>query len=149
LSSDLLDRLIEAGTPCKLVAEVARLEARLVTLAEKDEERKAKDRARKPRKSGNSAKATEIQSVHGTTPPTEPLSSSLLPREEKSSEAIASGADAPILSPIERLWADGVLHLKAMGAKDRDARSNVGRWIREKYDPEAILGAICRSSVVF
>lgn len=67
------------------------------------------------------------------------------PLREEGSEAIASGAEAPVLDPTERLWAEGVPHLTAMGAKDRDARSNIGRWIREKHDPEAILGAICRA----
>lgn len=79
----LLARLIAAGTPPDLVAEVAKLDARMAILAEKEEARKAKDRARKPRKSGNSTETMEIQSVHGNQPPSEPLPSSLLPSEEK------------------------------------------------------------------
>ena len=64
--------------------------------------------------------------------------------------AIATGAVAPIpapdypTEPRERLWAEGVDCLKACGATDRDARSNIGRWLKAN-DPGHILDAIRRA----
>lgn len=96
---------------------------------------------------------------------------SLGPRKEgdlgvKGSEANASGAGAPLatgvvaadqtpgvvavavklteypLDPTERMWAEGVELLVAMDISDREARSNIGRWLKGCRDPPTVLDAI-------
>jgi uncharacterized protein YdaU (DUF1376 family) len=62
---------------------------------------------------------------------------------KKDTEANASGADAP-QDPTELLWAQGTEALLAMGSPQREARSNIGRWLKE-HPPDAILGAIFRA----
>lgn len=64
-----------------------------------------------------------------------------------SSEAKASGADAPIYTDsTHELWGEGVPILLSLGGlTDKDARSNIGRWVKETKDPQRVLGAIQRA----
>jgi uncharacterized protein YdaU (DUF1376 family) len=72
---------------------------------------------------------------------------------KKDSEAIASAQTPPPIAtqqypidPTERLWVEGLEHLLAMGATDRAARSNIGRWLRMcRGDPGRVLDAIRRA----
>lgn len=86
----LLQRLIEAGTPAALIAEVAKLEARADHDREIIEGRRAKDRARKsiPRNS------TETSDSHGI--PAEPpsLDKEIPPRPPKEINPIPHARDA-------------------------------------------------------
>lgn len=64
-------------------------------------------------------------------------------------EADASnGAEAPERpsDPVELLWFDGPPALEAMGSKPREARSCIGRWLRDTGDnANLVLGAILRA----
>jgi hypothetical protein len=62
VSAPLLEKLIDAGTPAALVAEVAMQLARAEALQQAAEQRKAKDRERKrvPRNSTESEEGAEI-----------------------------------------------------------------------------------------
>lgn len=66
----------------------------------------------------------------------------------KSSEPNGSDAKA---SPIytdstHELWGEGIPILRNLGVSERDARSNVGRWLRDtKNDAQRVLGAIQRA----
>lgn len=68
--------------------------------------------------------------------------------KEKNSEPNGSDAKA---SPIytdstHELWGEGIPILRNLGVSERDARSNVGRWLREtKNDAQRVLGAIQRA----
>jgi hypothetical protein len=98
MSGELLARLIEAGTPAALVAEVAMELARAQAIQEVAEQRKAKDRERKrPRNSAESVESAEIQEspsleVSPQTPLPNPTRSSPLnpPIFEEKRRAIAS-----------------------------------------------------------
>ena len=63
----------------------------------------------------------------------------------KHSEAIASGGEPPKLpDPRELLWEAGPGALVAMGASEKEARSNIGRWLKT-HQPGAVLDAIQRA----
>lgn len=68
MSADLIARLIEAGTPAELVAEVAMKLARAEAASEVLEQRRAKDRERKkaPR---NSEESAEVRGTVGSPSP--------------------------------------------------------------------------------
>jgi hypothetical protein len=56
--------------------------------------------------------------------------------EKKDSEAVASGAVAPIAEPVyadakHELWAEGVLLLGQLGLNEAKARQMIGRWCRD------------------
>lgn len=68
-------------------------------------------------------------------------------RSQNSSVASATGG-APRASadPVETVWDEGVSALKAMGVSDREARSNVGRWMKDTAsDAGRVLSAIQRA----
>ncbi|MGA0595631.1 hypothetical protein [Enterovirga sp. CN4-39] len=79
--------------------------------------------------------------------PREPSTPDLGSRIKDHSEADASGAEAPEpTDPIERAWKLGVPILVAMKVNERDARSNVGRWLRDtQNDGGRVLAAIQRA----
>lgn len=70
---------------------------------------------------------------------------------DKNSVANATGADAPPADPVytdskHELWGEGVPILRQLGVKDREARSNIGRWLKATGDDAAsVLGAIQRA----
>jgi len=104
---------------------------------------------------------------YGTEAASSGLSSVLSPqreeeggrRKEEGSEADASDArasPAPRIAlvenpeypadPTERLWAEGLDHMRAMGAPDRAARSVIGRALKlARGDPLRVLDAIRRA----
>ena len=63
MSADLLARLIEAGTPAALVAEVAMLAARADAAGEQIEGRRAKDRERQTRRRHAMSRDITLDSV--------------------------------------------------------------------------------------
>jgi hypothetical protein len=91
VSAGLITKLIEAGTPPALVAEVAMELARAEAATEALESRKAKDRQRKrvPRNSGNSTEGAEIH--ESPSPLSPPLKST--PDPEKITPPISPQPD--------------------------------------------------------
>lgn len=71
------------------------------------------------------------------------------PLLDKNSEARASdaGASPPVYTDSKHeLWGEGVPILVSLGVKNREARSNIGRWLRDaKEDAQQVLGAIQRA----
>lgn len=70
---------------------------------------------------------------------------------EYSSELRSDAGASPLAAPIytdsrHELWGEGVAILTALGVKDRPARSNIGRWLKDtRDDAAAVLGAIQRA----
>lgn len=96
-------------------------------------------------KRGGNASVLSKQKSSNATSNAQASSSQSESERKKDAEAIASGANAP-LDPVELCWREGVPTLTAMGATDRDARANVGRWLRDtKSDGGRVLGAIHRA----
>lgn len=58
-----------------------------------------------------------------------------------SSEANASGADAPQADPVKSLFDEGVELLTSTGCAERNARTIIGKW-RQEHGNEAALDAI-------
>lgn len=56
-------------------------------------------------------------------------------------------ASAPVYTDSRHeLWGEGIPILTALGVKDRDARGNIGRWLKTMNDDaQAVLGAIQRA----
>lgn len=74
------------------------------------------------------------------------------PQEEKNSDAGASappsGAEpVPVYTDARHeLWAEGTATLVALGVGEKQARSLIGRWLKDtRDDPERVLGAIVRA----
>lgn len=67
--------------------------------------------------------------------------------KETDSEAKASGADAPVYTDSRHeLWGEGVPILKSMGVSEKDARGNIGRWLKTmRDDAQGVLSAIQRA----
>jgi hypothetical protein len=128
MSAALLTKLIEAGTPPELIAEVAMELSRAQATSELIEQRRAKDRERKrvPRIPRKSTEDAEIQ------PP---------PKDKKSnppsSVAIATVGEA---DPLKELFDVGVSVLTAAGHSERQARSLIGKW--RKHGEEQVLTAL-------
>jgi uncharacterized protein YdaU (DUF1376 family) len=64
------------------------------------------------------------------------------------SEVSTSGADAPPIYTDSRheLWGEGVPILVSLGVSNREARSNIGRWLKSTSDDaQRVLGAIQRA----
>lgn len=137
MSAELLRKLIEAGTPAELVAEVAMELGRAQAAAELLEQRRAKDRERKrlPRKSEESLESAE---THGT-PPKDNKSN------PPSSEANASGC----ADPVKELFDCGVSLLTSAGQTEKQARSLIGKWRKAKSDGEVLTGLVdCRARAI-
>lgn len=67
-------------------------------------------------------------------------------KEEGSVAKATGGSPRATSDSIETVWDEGVSGLKAMGVSDRDARSNVGRWMKATgNDAEKVLSAIQRA----
>lgn len=106
MSAELVARLIACNAPPDLIDDVLALAHGADRLRKKEEERKAKDRARKPRKSEISTENVEIRAVQGNPAPSEPLPSSLLPSEEKGKDEPLVRPKTPRPDPSTRLPAD-------------------------------------------
>jgi len=67
--------------------------------------------------------------------------------ERKKDSELRSGASAPVYTDsVHELWGEGVPILASLGCKDREARSNIGRWLKDvKNDAQQVLGAIQRA----
>lgn len=87
--------------------------------------------------------STVTESVTVTPPRTDTEADT----EQKESVAIATGTDAPIYTDSRHeLWGEGVPILVSLGVKEREARSNIGRWLKTMNDDaQAVLGAIQRA----
>lgn len=70
-----------------------------------------------------------------------------LPEVGSSKGASAPQASEPVYTDSKHeLWGEGVAILRQLGLKDRDARSNIGRWLRDcRDDAASVLGAIQRA----
>lgn len=79
--------------------------------------------------------------------PDNALASSSQPQPQKDSEAIASGASAPVYTDSRHeLWGEGKSILRSLGVSERDAGSNIGRWLKTMQDDaQAVLSAIQRA----
>lgn len=119
-----------------------RIDAELAKAAEKISKRSAAAQAmhvqRRSKRDANAcANAPAEQHANG-------LTRAPLPFTKEGSEANASGAEAPPTDPVKLVWWEGIPLLKAMGLSDRDARSNIGRWLKT-HSPEDVLDAIRRA----
>lgn len=136
MSAALLTKLIEAGTPADLVAEVAMELGRALAAAELLEQRRAKDRQRKrlPRKSAESGESAETR-----RPPKENIKPPAVSDE--------TGGEPP--DPIKDLFDVGVSILKASGHDERHARSIIGKWRKTHSDGEVLAALVdCRTRAI-
>lgn len=63
--------------------------------------------------------------------------------ETDNSVANATGGEPPkVLSPADQLWMEGPEKLMGLGAKERDARVMIGKWMRDGHGPESVHSAI-------
>lgn len=124
-----------------------RIELELVESDEKYEKRASAGKrggiasGRSRQKRTNASKVLEADAKQNPTN-AEPTTTTI------DSEARASDAGAsPIYTDSKHeLWGEGVPILVSLGVKDRDARSNIGRWLRDaKDDAQQVLGAIQRA----
>lgn len=129
MSAALLTKLIEAGTPADLIAEVALELSRAQAASELIQQRRAKDRERKrvPRKSVESTESAEIHA----------------PPKEKKSNPPSSVANATVgeADPLKELFDLGVSILVGAGQTERQSRSLVGKW-RKEHGEEQVLTAL-------
>ncbi len=141
--------LVKAGVDPDLVGRTAAALASREPVVVADEQasrRREKDRERKR----NLRKSADVGGVCGppiNVPPHPPITT------PHSSEADASDADAssakPSISaapvfetPTDRVWGEGLPDLISLGAPERQARSMIGKWLRDTHDPAGVLSAI-------
>lgn len=125
MSTALLTKLLEAGTPVELIAEVAMELGRARAAAELLEQRRAKDRQRKrvPRKSAESVESAETH-----TPPKEV--------SNPHSVSIETGGKPP--DPLKELFDLGISVLTASGQTEKQARTLIGMWRKDHGDGEVL-----------
>lgn len=92
MSADIIQKLLEAGTPAALVAEVAMEFGRLTGLAEIVEKRREKDRERKRRLPRNSTESTESEEFQLKENPPHPL--------KKNTTPLSPYGDSPLGKPV-------------------------------------------------
>ena len=159
MSADLLTRLIEAGTPAALVAEVAVELGRAQAERDALEARRASDRARKDRQ--RHVMSRDATGQIGTerdncdpSPETKRNPSPCTPSKEKTqpsgSDADASGAAAPLMPAYtdarHELWGEGKPILLELGVPERQCGQLIGRWLKTTGDDCAgVLDAIQRA----
>lgn len=146
MTANLIQRLIEAGTPAALVAEVAMELAK--AQAERDilESRRKNERDRK-------AKSRDVTGQHGTSQdirdnPPSPLSLSPTPPNPNPpitprSETNVSGADAPNIvafDPRADLFGRGVQAVIEMtGKASPQAKTMIGHWLKLVSDEALVV----------
>lgn len=67
--------------------------------------------------------------------------------DKKEPEPNGSGPAEPVeVTPLQRVWSEGVPNLVALGVSEKQARSVIGLWLKDAGDdPLRVLGAIQRS----
>jgi uncharacterized protein YdaU (DUF1376 family) len=112
-------------------------------------------------KAGGIAKATKLAKAKQSSSNATPLP--LAKAKQSSSNALASSsqpytvvANAPTaadaasypIDPTERLWAEGLDVLLDMEVSPKQARANIGRWLKDHRDPATVLGAILQARTI-
>jgi hypothetical protein len=125
VSAALLTKLLEAGTPVELIAEVAMELGRAQAAAELLEQRRAKDRKRKrfPR---NSAESVESAETHAP------------PKEVSNPHSVSDETGGKPPDPVKELFDLGTSILTASGQTEKQARSLVGMWRKDHGDGEVL-----------
>jgi hypothetical protein len=140
VSADLIRRMVEAGTPADIIADVALALAEAAAAARTLEQRRAKDRARKtvPGNSTESEENAETSEIHGTpsTPapsfPQTPNQPHPHTPEKTNSRARGTRLDPDFELPIDwRNWA-----IADRGWSERDAAEE-GRAFADYWHAKA------------
>lgn len=144
------DEVVEAiaEMEAQTIRMMAEYQAMVAPVRSKGAERQARYRDRNKASQVTESDASDATpSPNKKNPPKNPLKELTL----TPSVANATGADAPLADPVytdskHELWGEGVPILRQLGVKDREARSNIGRWLRDASDDAvAVLGAIQRA----
>lgn len=158
--SAIIKALADAGaTPDQLAAAVRAHEQaadeKLIAKRAKDAKRQAEKRARDK---VNNVTASQAESrghdvtprdARDVTPPAQQKEGPHTPKEKLPSSSLrseeAAAPEYPI-DPVERLWAEGLDQLAAMGVPERQRRPMIGKWLRDvRNDAGRLLDAIRRA----
>ncbi|PZU75569.1 MAG: hypothetical protein DI530_15050 [Sphingomonas sp.] len=160
MSADLLTRLIAAGTPAELVAEVAMLSARADAAAQAIEGRRAKDRARQDRRRHAMSRDITLDNVttRDVTDEPPPSPSPFLPPDPQPTPAPAhphanptrARAAGSFVRPDwadEQIWADFLANRRKKGLTNtatafRKFLADIDRLTDAAWPPGRLLEAI-------